>query len=257
MTKLKTFSTLEEAVLALQDVVTAQGYVDTNSNKAKRDLYPARYDFAPINSLAKQIGKNIGLTDRQQEMAIKLVTKYRKQWKKIGYDVSNIDLETPLENPLRVDVDREHLISATQDKITLKFPYKPNLIGLMSQHQGRACGTVTWNKPALLWELAITADNVTWASRFADHHGFERHSTFTELEQEIRDAFDYKSICLDIVNDELVIKNAPPTMLKWIENNVGDISFDNFIRLVGLSDILIFSLSQKVVKYTYDNYSDI
>ena len=111
MNQLKTFNTLEQAIMELKGFINRGSY-NPDAPKTPNAIYPARYDHAPINNMARQISEKIALTDRQQKLAVLLVTKYHKQWKKQGFDVSNISLDTPTERPIRTDIDRSKWVSA-------------------------------------------------------------------------------------------------------------------------------------------------
>lgn len=250
-TKLKTFSTLEDAIVELKDYV----YATNNPNgKPIRKIYPARYDQPAINNIATQVNKGVPLTDKQQELAIKLVTKYRRQWKKLGIDVSNIDLDTPVKMPIRQDVDREHSVYVEEDRIQLKFPYKPKLIGHIAGHGEFSRGKVFWDKERKVWSISVTPDNVNWVKKFAKDHNFETTQSFNDLCKQVVEAFDFKDICLDLQDKQLILNNVPESMLDWIHKNIGRIEMKNFIKLVSYSYVLDYTLSESVVDYTVRNY---
>ena len=121
---LKTFANLETAVITLQAYINQASYKDRAATVPKNNkaIYPARYDHAPINNIAKQVTKGIGMADKQQALAILLVTKYNKQFKKHGYDVSNISIDTPTQFEIRTDVDRRKSAYFTDSKVHLRFP---------------------------------------------------------------------------------------------------------------------------------------
>jgi len=167
MQKLIQFETLEDALLELNTRITPKnGY--QNPDKVVRDINPARYDFGPVDKFTRQIKKQIGLTFCQQNFAIKLITKYAKQWKKCGYDVSNIDKNTPTLYKMR-EVDRQRLIDIDTGKelITMKFLYHPRIIAtLYTFREIRSAGKVEFNKDSRLWELAITPENLEFVQTF-------------------------------------------------------------------------------------------
>jgi hypothetical protein len=254
MSNLKTFDTLDDAIIQLNKFCQGKDY---RAEKVVRDIYPARYDHSPILNIAKQVEAGAGFTDRQHELAVKLVVKYRRQWKKLGYDVSNINLDTPVKDPIRHDVDRTHRIDVSGNKIIVKFPFKPKLITMIYEHQKQAFGKTDWNKPAKQWELAVTAENTYWANRFAVEHKFSKSEAFTDLVKQVDAAFDYKSIQLDIVGRKLVLHNAPETMLDWIHRNIGRIEMRNFKKIVAAANLLAITLSDEVAEYIVRNYPNL
>lgn len=256
---LKTFDTLEQALLKLQAHVAARPPAGA-TYKGPPDvtpIHPARHDTAAINGMAKQILKKIALTDKQQVFAIKLVTKYRKQWKKAGFDVSNIDLNTPLSMPVRTGIDRTHVVSVENNIINLKFPYKPNLIGLVAEYANNSRGHVTYEEKTKLWKLTATAANLKWAEIFVKDHKFTTTPSYLDLVNLVDEGYDYNSIQLDIVDGELILHDAPKTMLEWIDLNIGEITMSNFVRIAAVSNVLAFTLSDSVVDHVIDTYPDI
>ena len=256
MTTLQTFNTLEQAMLQLQ-VFAKTKFLDGGVIYPDLCIRLARYDHSPIRNISKQIKNLIALTDLQQEFAIKLVTKYHKQWKKLGYDVSNINLDTPTELSVRTDVDRDKIVSVSGNLITLKFPFIPRLITLLSDFSQHSCGLVKWNKETKFWEAAATAGNMAWVDKFVNDHKFEKDSKYLNFTKLLENAYDYKSIQLDIVDDKLVLHDAPETMKKWIQDNIGEVNMSNFVHLVSSADWLVFTLSKKIFKYTIKNYPEI
>ena len=72
----------------------------------------ARYDETIVQSMADQVNSGIQFTDKQATLALKLVTKYRKQWKKIGYDITD-QIDNPrYKFPIRV-IDRRKVVEST------------------------------------------------------------------------------------------------------------------------------------------------
>ena len=256
MTSLKTFATLEKAMTELKAYCLMAQY---NPDKAKieKAIYPARYDFAPINNIAKQIAKKLPLTDRQQILSVQLITKYRKQWKKQGYDVSNIDMDTPTEMPIREKVDRSKTVSFSGNVVQLRFPYVPKLIMQLATFRLNSCGHMSWNKETKVWDIAATAGNIVWLDKFVNDHSFSKDSSYNELIQQLNAAFDYKDIQLDMVDGRLLFHNAPESLTDWIRDNIGPLGFLNFVEIVSAAGTLAFTLSDSVVQYTVDNYPDI
>jgi len=255
---LKTFDTLEQSLLELQARIAARPPVGCSQKvPGIEPIHPARYDTAAISGIAKQISQKLALTDKQQVLAVKLVTKYHRQWKKAGYDVSNINLNTPTQMPLRTIVDRAHSVSAEDGWINLKFPYKPRLIGMVASYANNSRGRVTYDEKTKIWKLKATASNLKWADIFVKDHKFEITDSYKKLVKRMEDGYDYKNIQLDIVDGELVLRDAPETMLEWIHVNIGEIHMSNFIKVASASNILAFTLSNDLVDYVYQTHRDI
>jgi hypothetical protein len=99
----------------------------------------ARYDVNILASMSAATLDGRSLTDRQADLAIKLISKYRKQLEKNCIDIS------PIEQPkfklgIR-QIDRRRILTIENDIIILKFPYETQLINdlreLAKESQGR------------------------------------------------------------------------------------------------------------------------
>ena len=114
----------------------------------------ARYDIAIVNSMASTTVFGTALTDKQAELAVKLVLKYRRQFAKLGIDVS------PAENPVfRLaprKMDRTRAVWLDKDHILAKFPYDNDLIKELQNFREASQGKVWYDRDKKLWNLAIT-----------------------------------------------------------------------------------------------------
>jgi len=259
MSNLKTFKTLDDALRTLHSLVSTPLYhpLTTPASEQSYAIRPARYDRSAICNITAQVDNHRALTDRQQQLAVKLVTKYRKQWVKNGYDVSNIDIKTPTELPLRTDVDRRRLIDIMDDMIIVRFPYIPSLITKFGEYaHTRSCGKIEWNRDDRRWQMSATPDNTTWISRYAKEHDFKTTKEFEQHVDNINNQYDFNDIKLDIINNELVLNDAPESMLDWIKSNTGDIHMNNFLHIVSLAGRLAFTLSTNVIAKVKQDYPD-
>ena len=101
------------------------GYDLSNSHSAiifpsYKQISLARYDVAIVDSMSAHTVFAGALTDRQAELCVKIVLKYRRQFAKLGIDVS------PVENPqFRLPprkLDRSRRIWLDESKIVIRFP---------------------------------------------------------------------------------------------------------------------------------------
>lgn len=91
-------------------------------------------DYSVFHSIAKQIGKGMGLTDRQKDLLIRRFDDYTDQFCEAG--ISIFDFENKLRIPLR-QIDRSQWIKITEEKnqkyISIRFPFKKKLILLINE----------------------------------------------------------------------------------------------------------------------------
>ena len=252
---MRQFSTVKEALIELYDhsVNYPQNLEDGPGIRL------ARYDSNPVSSLYRATTNPKGITDKQLELTIKLVTKYRKQWAKLGFDVSNINTDTTVDMPIRTDVDRSRTISVDNNIIIAKFPYIPKIISIFyNQSTERSCGDIKFIKDKQRWEVAATTGNILWLNNIAEYSKFERSEEFEDLVSHINnDVYDYNSICLDINDGELILRDAPLSMTDWIHKHIGDICMDNFQQIVQCANNLAFTVSRTVKEKIYKEHIDI
>lgn len=199
----------------------------------------ARYDETIVQSMADQVNSGIPFTDKQATLALKLVTKYRKQWKKIGYDITD-QIDNPrYKFPIRV-IDRRKFVEVNGNRIDIRFPYDQNIISLIRSSQD-VPGSMIFNKELKLWQAAITPPRVLWCGEFAIKNSFEISESFTKLFDSI--------IGQDIIrprlcekDGQLVLENASDSLVDYLEQN-GGIVYNNLVKLLDLSG---------VCKYTVD-----
>ena len=210
----------------------------------------ARFDYSPVQNLATQATINVGFTTNQKDLAVTLITKYAKQWKKRGYDVSNINRNTPTKNPLRAtDSSKVIDVDETREIITVRFPYDPTLITqLYSYSDNQSSGDFIWNKEGNQWEVEVTTEHVAHISTLALRNNFTTTSAFNDLDLMMQNSFDFKSIYLDISDDGLTLDGAPDSMMDWIHDAVGELNMYNLDMIASLSDSMLFGLSASVLK---------
>ena len=120
----------------------------------------ATYDQRFIGSVAPMINRGVGLTDRQVVLAVKVVTKYQRQWQQLGLDPSYLLTDDiPFRLTLR-EIDRTTSAMIEGNQIVLKFPYQSELINHLHAVQGRRCGQWEFHKENKSWLIDLTEGNV-------------------------------------------------------------------------------------------------
>ena len=139
----------------------------------------ARYDVAIVNSMASTTVFGTALTDKQAELAVKLILKYRRQFAKMGIDIA--PAETPVFRLAPRKMDRTKAVWLDGDYIVVKFPYYNDLIKELQQFREESQGRAWYDRDKKLWNLAITEYNVNWIIPWANGHGFEIDHHVQEL----------------------------------------------------------------------------
>ena len=200
----------------------------------------ARYDIAIVNSMASTTVFGTALTDKQAELAVKLILKYRRQFAKMGIDVG------PMENPVfRMaprKMDRTRAVWLDGENIVVKFPYDNDLIKELQQFREDSQGKAWYDRDKKLWNLAITEYNVNWIIPWANGHGFKIDNHVQELFTQILEC-EQQLYEIKLVQQEngYAITNASTSLIEYIEAR-GGFGRDNLVKLVdyaGLCGYLI------------------
>jgi hypothetical protein len=232
----------------VEDYLELLGGYDVTSTAAL--LYPsnklislARYDIAIVDSMSSHTIFGGALTDRQAELCIKIILKYRRQFAKAGIDV------TPVENPVfRIaprKLDRSRRIWLDDQKIGLRFPYDRGLIDTVQEYKKTSQGSAVWDSEEKVWWLGLTEANVNWVVAWGEAYHFEIDSLVRDLFGKILDceqtAYEIKLVR---TADGYTITNAAPSLIEYIETKLGGFGPENAVKLIDYASVL---------SYTYDD----
>jgi hypothetical protein len=209
----------------------------------------ARYDKSIVHSFADQIEQSSGFTDRQGELAKKLVSKYRKQLTKLGVACSEDIDSIPFKFPLRV-VDRTRRTFLKDGKLILQFPFDAELIKQVKEFARDSEGSITFDNTLKQWQVALTESCVNWAHAFARALNFEIAPEVSDLADLIIHA-EQTAYAIELVElgDRFAITNAPESMLDYIQNN-GGFGLDNRLKLLEMSAYLGYTISKEILSQT-------
>ena len=136
----------------------------------------ARYDVNFVNNVSSFISNKQGMTSRQRELAVKLTDKYRKQFRRLGIDVTQIAKEPIFAQPER-QVDRTKKMSMDEDFIYLKFPYSQELIKdvntFLRDEKLYHNGNSKWVPEDKLWHINNNESNFVMLYNWSYNNGFE------------------------------------------------------------------------------------
>ena len=204
----------------------------------------ARYDVRVINSMATGVRSGIALTDRQAELACKLILKYQRQLANLGIDVGPV--ESPQYRMQLRSIDRRRLMWIEQDHIVLQFSFEPKIVDLVRDLCKESKGSWRFeNDNKKQWHIALTEPNFITVLQLARENNFEIDARTLEIEQKIQQVQPY-GIELDMVDEKLGLVNAPNSLLEFVQEKAGDITIDNLIKIVDLAAICYFAISPTV-----------
>lgn len=212
----------------------------------KRIISLARYDVKIVDSMAQHVLGGGALTDRQANLSISLILKYRKQFSKNDIDITPV--ETPVfRTPIR-EVVRLKQMSIEGNAIQVKFPYTKTLIDGLYEYKKTSIGSVEYYSDERVWKFGLTEHNVTWACTWGALNGFEISEDLTELFKQILDCeqtvYEIKLVKAD--TGDFMITNAPRSLVEYIDTHLGGFGRDNVAKLVDYSGVLGYTVDSNI-----------
>ena len=204
----------------------------------------ARYDTAIVTNMASStIWGQSPLTDRQGELAVKLILKYRRQFTQHGIDITPV--ETPMwRMPLRT-VDRASRVWIHNEKILIKFPYDQRKIEEIRHLRDSGQGSAEFDRDNKIWCLGITEYNVNFIVTWANGNQIEVDAEVTAL-------FDQLIVCENQPYEIKLVRtaqgyeitNAAPSLREYVAEHIGD----DFIKLIDHAGILGYTVSADLLE---------
>lgn len=251
---MKTFAYVEdylEVINGDRDPATGKSYGLFDNTPPIVSL--ARYDVQILSSMsgATLVGKS--LTDKQAELAVKIVLKYRKQLEKLGIDVGPV--ETPKFRLGIRQIDRRRLLLVENDHIVLRFPYDVKLINDIRDLAKISQGSWQFQPDTRAWKLALTETNVVAAHGFATNNNFEIDDNFSSYFASVieceKQPYEIKLI---ENSNTLSIANAPNSLTEAIKNFCG-FDYSNLDLLVDNAPIYGYSVDSTIENSIVGKYS--
>jgi hypothetical protein len=242
---MKTYKYIEdyiEVIAGVRDPVTNHVTV---SFLTSSPISLARYDVNIVASFADQASNRIAFTDKQADLAVKIVLKYERQLAKLGVDVAPAN--TPeFRIPLR-QMDRTSRIWREDNSILAKFPYIESQVAAFKEAAKESQGPIKWDRDLKAWCLALTEYNVNWVFAFATEHKYEIDSTVNEL-MDLIIACEQRPYKIELIvkNEQLEITNAAPELIKYVEEQLGGFAIDNLYTLIDNADILGYAIDDDI-----------
>jgi len=209
----------------------------------------ARYDVAILNSLGVQTAlENRAYTDKQAELAKKIVFKYRRQL---------ANLSDPIIVPDRLDnfrlgvreVDRTKSASVHDGVIWLRFPYDADLIRNVKEFSQKSQGFLHWDRQDKVWKMALTEYNVGLVMTVFKDKGFDVDPRIEDIFNKILEC-EKTSYRIELVKDQdrYKITNAETSLIEYLEQELGSDCWTGLIKLCDLAEICGYTISQEVEK---------
>lgn len=209
----------------------------------------ARYDNSFLDNVTDQTMNGGALTDRQAELAVKLITKYRRQLNAQNIEVP--DMTIPVFRRALRKIDRSKSAGVKNNKIYLKFPYDVKTIDVIRAMSKQSQGSMTFDREDKIWRLALTEYNVNWVYEYAKQNEFEIDQTLNDLMQIILEVENKGyDICLIQNRNQLEITNAHPSLIGYLESKVGNFDLVNTNQLIDHASVLGYKVSDALLQAT-------
>ena len=247
MIKYTTVEDYLEVIAGLKDPVTLK---KTNANQWFVDFSPiislARYDTDVLNSMSTAVNEGKSLTERQGELAVKIVVKYKRQLAAKDIDVAPVEEKANWRQPLR-KMDYTRRINIVDDAIVVSFPYNTELIEELRVFKKDSQGACDWDKDKKQWRVALTEYNLVWITTWAGFKEFEIDAKAKRLMAMI-DAVEKKpyAIELQLTDTGCEITNCPESLNTYINDKLGGFELENLLRLVDNSARLVYTVSREI-----------
>ena len=236
------------------------GYRDINNRKlvmfdqVPSPLSLARYDVKIVDSLGSQTAeKNIAYTDKQAELAKKIVNKYRKQLSQLPVPLLVPENFDKFRMPIRT-VDRSKRAYINDQKLYLKFPYNTDLITSIKNQLKQGDGNGIFDNDTKIWQLSITESTVNWICTIAEKYEIELDNELKNLYQKILDC-EKQPFTIELVDtgSGYDITNAAESLKEYIVEKCGGFGYDNLLALIDNSTVLGYTIPKDILLKFYNS----
>jgi hypothetical protein len=205
----------------------------------------ARYDIAIVNSMASTTVFGTALTDKQAELAVKLILKYRRQFAKMGIDVSPV--ESPVFRLAPRKMDRTRAVWIDDDGIVVKFPYDNDMIKDLQSFRETSQGRAWYDRDSKIWHLALTEYNVNWIVPWGNSNGFEIDNSVRELFYQILEC-EQQPFEIKLVQQAngYAVTNAADSLVEYINEHAGGFGSDNLVKLIDYAGLCGYTIDDAV-----------
>jgi len=206
----------------------------------------ARYDTSFLDNLTGSTLAGTSMTDRQAQLAVKIILKYQRQLASKGIDVTPCT-SPKYRKPLRY-LDRSKRIWSDGSNIYLRFPYDSNMITQLRELLKARQGSAHFDKESKVWVIAVSEYNINFTVSWAKGHNFEVDQPIEQYLEEIItvEQQPYK-IQLCKTESGLELTNASPSMLDYIYAQGLSLDDEHLHQLVDLSSVLGYTVHEDLV----------
>ena len=234
-----------EVIAGLKDPVTLANKNSNWFSTFEPIISLARYDVSVLESMSEAANTGKALTERQGELAVKIVAKYQRQLAQKGIDTEPV-LNPRWRHALR-KMDYSRYMGIEDDVIIMRFPFSNSLIEELRDFRKDSQGKGEWNKEKRHWQFDLTEYNLVYLKTWAEQNQFtvdsevQRLNALVEAVEQVPYAIE-----LQFNDGELTIANASATLINYVNEHCGGFSADNLPRLIDMSSVLGYTVSDDI-----------
>ena len=207
----------------------------------------ARYDVRIIESFCEQVLFDCKpYTDKQSELAVKIVSKYRKQLLQLAIPVVLPESLNQFRLGIRT-IDRTKSVTIDSGQFVVRFPYDTKLIELVKRQLKEGDGAALFDIDKKVWRLAQTESMLNWIMSVCPSNEFEITSEVTELyEAMLLTEQQPYPIELQVQDGQFAISNAESSLIDYVNEHLGGFGLDNILTLADNSDVLGYTVAPDI-----------
>lgn len=244
-----------ELIAGYRDVVT--GLRNPSTYFFSPIISLARYDTGVLDSMSMTTMDSRALTERQGELAIKIVSKYKKQLSQKLIDTTPVETNAKFRvTPRRMDYRRSLFIK--NEKLIAKFPYDTKLIEQIRAFKKTAQGTCEFDVDSKEWVFGMTEYNLNWVNTLAVSNGFDVDVEVKILIEKLNDAEKTPYVIELVVDGTMLnITNCPHGLREYINQHLGGFELTNLEKLADHSGELGYTISDDLKLAMTQQYSNL
>lgn len=222
----------------------------TRVNMPEVKIQLARYDVSIVRNMADNTAWGVALTDRQAELALKLVLKYRKQFAKFDIDVSHLETNPQFRLPIR-KINRERSLGLVDGRMELKYPYDGKMVEQIREFSKHSQGKTEWLHELKTWRIALSEYNINYIVTWAQNNHFTIDDDILSLYSQViaAEKTPYE-IKLTQVDGTYKIQNAADSLQSYVDTHIGK----NLIKLVDYAGVLGYTVDNTLLQLASEQY---
>lgn len=207
-----------------------------------------------IKSLAKQVFRGTALTDRQLDVSLKKIEKYRDGLEKNSVDVDSLLKDKTTRMPLR-EIDRSRVVSLVTGndkkvKISVKFVFSKKFATLWGEISKNLIGSVETHKRENF--IRFNEKDLHFIVNKLEPEGFEISQEIREIYEEIEKILKFPSDYaphVSLEDGKPILKNANSHCIEYMEKEFPVYKDEDFLSFIArLKNCGIYHKNPEIIK---------